>query len=122
MDNTLWTINLVEGLVNTRGRVGYGLVPGLQCHSVHAGSRESFFIRSLHGLSHWKNVIHLSGGVLLGEVVAGGDQGCMWEGFQGAPYTGKTNWLLQKFLFHASLHICMTHCRQALAPYGQAWQ
>ena len=60
----------MEGLVNTGGRVEYGIVPGLQCHRVHAGSRESFFIRSLHELSHWKNMI-------VAKVVARGNQGNM---------------------------------------------
>ena len=71
--------------------MGYGLVPGLQCHRVHAGSREGFFIRSLHGLSHWKK--------------ARGNEGSMWGGFQGVPYTGKNQLASPKIPFSMLPHI-----------------
>ena len=68
---------VVDWLVNTEGRVGCRLVLELQhTNGMHA---ESFSrkVRSLCGLSHWKNVIHLSGVVLLSKVVARGNQGSM---------------------------------------------
>ena len=71
-------INCSGGVGKHRGRVGYGLVLGLQCQQGTWFQEEFLYkARSLHGLSHWKNVIHLSGVVLLGEVVAGGNQGSM---------------------------------------------
>ena len=95
--------------------MGCRLVLELQhTNGMHA---ESFSrkVRSLCGLSHWKNVIHLSGVVLL-EVVARGNQGSMGGGFQVAPYTGENQSAPPKSLFPCSL-THLTHCRLELQQY-----